>query len=222
MTAPINLKKNRQFKTLFLSLFVLATLLYPSAPVFAADDVKPSTAKTNDRKYGYVRLNSTTADEKKEQDAQKKAATQKKAPKRKTSAPAVDALPWRSDSALRIAETQIVSGKYAHAIQTLKNVLNRHPGNADAYAYTGYAQMRLGLDKKSKKSLRHALSLDAKHMGAHLYIGLMHLKEDKVAQAVERLAALRAICKGALCGEEDYLADQVNAYKKAKAEKTAP
>lgn len=218
-------KKNRLHKHLFTLILFTALTFGASTAAFAQKNSIEKLIQTNDRKYGYVsmgnesdlksKIHSKTVSPatEKQSKALTTTATGKIIP-RKTSAPPVEGLPWRSDAGLRIAETQIISGKYAQAVQTLKQVLTRHPANVDAHSYLGYCNMKLNLDKKAAKSLDLALRLDKKHMGAHLYTGLLYLKKGEKALAVERLAALRAICQGKLCSEENYLADQINTYKK--------
>lgn len=218
-------KKNRLHKHLFTLILFAALTFGASTTALAQKNSIEKLIQTNDKKYGYVsmgneeelksKINSKTISPSatNNPDALTTTATGKIIP-RKTSAPPVEGLPWRSDAGLRIAETQIVSGKYAQAVQTLNQVLARHPANVDAHTYLGYCNMKLNLDKKAAKSLDLALRLDGKHMGAHLYIGLLHLKKGEKALAVERLAALRTICQGKLCSEENYLADQINNYKK--------
>ncbi|TNE25970.1 MAG: tetratricopeptide repeat protein [Alphaproteobacteria bacterium] len=121
--------------------------------------------------------------------------------------------PWGADAGLKVAETQMMAGQYAQAVQTLKKVMSRESSNADTQAYLGQCYFHLGMMEDARKALDRALMGNPHHMGAHLYIGLLQLKEGKRDLVVERLAALRSLCQGGLCEEENYLSDQLNNTK---------
>jgi len=125
-------------------------------------------------------------------------------------------LAWRSDAGLHEAEVQMSAGQYAQVVQTLRKVAPRHPHNADAHAYLGQNLLMLGMKDEARRSLSHALKADPQHMGAHLYMGLLHLEDGKRDLVVEHLNVLRTLCGGALCQEEDYLAEQLNAARHRK------
>lgn len=123
---------------------------------------------------------------------------------------------WFSDDGLRIATIEINNRKYVQAIDSLEKVIQRHPKNADAYSFMGYSYLQLGILDKAQKNLKYALKISPDHMGAHLYMGLLHLKNNKKALALESLQAIKLICKGMLCAEEEYLANKINLHEENK------
>ena len=76
--------------------------------------------------------------------------------------------------------------------------------------------MKLGMLDKAEKNFGYAINMSPDHMGAHLYTGLLYLEKDKPKMALESLQALKIICNGMICNEEDYLADKINSYKADK------
>ncbi len=171
-------------------------------------------------KSGYIRIGKKNQEEVKPEVTDNKAdATKivKEAPAEEKDSSTI--MPWRHDDGLRTAEIQLMSGKYTQAIKTLDKVLKRHPANADAYVYIGFSYMELGLMDKAKKNLKRGLKISSNHMGAHLYLGIIALKENKTNIAMERLNALKALCRGMICAEEDFLSNEINAHKKKKKSK---
>ena len=79
-------------------------------------------------------------------------------------------VPFRTDAGLTKAETQISEEHYAQAIDTLGGVIARHPVNADAYTYLGYAYRKLGDDAKALENFRRAVQVDPQHLGANKYL----------------------------------------------------
>lgn len=228
------LNKSRQYKTVIAAVVVI--LLISPQSVFADDSSgieSPPTMKAGKGNYGYFRMGNnpdpdpSPAAEKTPQ--QQPAATQqsyglKNAVAGENSPASADTVPqkntatqpWGADAGLQHAATQMAAGQYAQAVQTLKKVISRDASNADAHAYTGQCYFHLGMMEDARKSLERALLGNPRHMGAHLYIGLLHLKNGQRDLVVERLAALRSLCLGGLCEEENYLSDQLNTTKPVK------
>lgn len=125
-------------------------------------------------------------------------------------------VPFREDAGLISAEYYIATEKYTEALQVLGGVLKRHPVNADAYTYRGYAYEQLGDLKKARENYNRALQINAKHLGANRYLAGLYLKKGKLAQAMEQLEAIRVICAGTDCAEEDELAAAINRFKKGE------
>ncbi len=207
-------------------LFVMFTLIF-TASVFAEN---PPVQKDNDpnthlKSSKYIKLGVPEEfQDKKKTNAIDKNTNKEQLPKiknnkkhskyiRQSDRPKL----WLSDDGLRIATIHINNRKYVQAIDILEKVLQRQPKNSDAYAFMGYSYLQLDILDKAKKNLQYALKLYPKHMGAHLYMGLLHLKNNKKNLALESLQALKIICKGMICAEEEYLANKINLHSnKAK------
>ena len=214
------ISKNIQRSNLLL--IIVSILLTISVLPVQAETPKYKINK--DKKFGYIRVKKSEAPQPKETSEDKKAPTSNTTTKentvnqqktKKKSLPP----PWRLDAGLRIAEIEIVSGKYTQAIETLKKVLERHPGNTDAYTYTGYSYMKLGMLDKAEENLGYALKMSPDHMGAHLYMGLLSLEKNKPQLAMESLQAIRIVCRGMICSEENYLANKIDSHKAKKKNK---
>jgi len=229
--------RSRQFKHLAVSIFV--GLFLCASPALGQTDKgveSPDPVKTGRGNYGYFRMEQPKPETPPKKEATTAPASQPEQPSAaqtttptlgmKSAVPtarsvptipeqhaAAKTMPWRSDAGLQIAESQMVAGQYAQALQTLNKALARHQGNPDVHAYIGQCYFHLGMMQEARKSLERALMGDPEHMGAHLFIGLLHLKEGHRDLVVERLAALRSLCKGLLCEEENYLSDQLNTTK---------
>lgn len=108
---------------------------------------------------------------------------------------------FRRDSGLVKAEYLLSAGQFSAALDTVKDVLQRHPGDADAYTYRGYAYYRLGETASAVKDFKKALELDPSHLGANKYLADTYLDEGKVSLALEQLQAVRMICGNTDCEE---------------------
>lgn len=125
-------------------------------------------------------------------------------------------VPFRADSGLITAEYYLATGKFTQALSVLKGVLDRHPQNADAFAYQGYAWQNLGDMKKAEESYTRALGIDPTHLGAQKYMGNIHLSKNDMARAMESLQALRITCGVGGCEELDEMESDINRYKKSE------
>lgn len=231
MMAVKILNRNRRFKTVAAAAFLFLTVLPRPVSAETSTGVEtPPTMKTGQGNYGYFRMEESPAvkpaDTKSAPQQQPDAVQQpsyglKNAVAGENSAVPADtvpqkstgAAPWGADAGLQHAATQMSAGQYAQAVQTLKKVMARDASNADAHAYIGQCYYHLGMTEDARKSLERALMANPRHMGAHLYIGLLHLKNGQRDLVVERLAALRSLCQGGLCEEENHLADRLNTTK---------
>jgi len=124
---------------------------------------------------------------------------------------------FRVDSGLIQTEDFLKSGNYSAALQSSANVLMRHPRNADAYVYRGYAYYKLGQQQKAYESFKTALMINPSHLGANKYLANIYLDEGKVDRALEQLQALRIVCGSYNCAEIDALEAEINNHKATAA-----
>lgn len=125
-------------------------------------------------------------------------------------------VPFRTDSGLITAEYYLATGKYTQALDVLGGVLQRHPQNADAYTYRGFAYHKLGDLKKARENYNRAIIIDPKHLGANKYIASLYLAEDNLPKAMEQLQVILYVCAGMNCGEADELQGEINRHKSSK------
>ncbi|HRI77606.1 MAG TPA: tetratricopeptide repeat protein [Alphaproteobacteria bacterium] len=128
-------------------------------------------------------------------------------------------VPFREDSGLITAEYYLATGKYMQSLDVLGGVLQRHPQNADAYVYRGYAYQKLGDKKKARENYRTALTLNPRHLGANKYVGNLWLEDGDLARAMEQLQAMIYICAGTYCAEVDELQNDINRFRTQKKSK---
>jgi len=125
-------------------------------------------------------------------------------------------VPFRTDSGLITAEYYLATGKYTQALDVLGGVLHRHPQNADAYVYRGYAYHKLGDLKKARENYNRAIAIYPTHLGANKYIADLYLEEGNVAKAMEQLQVILYVCAGMNCEEADELQGAINRFKTNK------
>jgi tetratricopeptide (TPR) repeat protein len=129
-------------------------------------------------------------------------------------------MPFREDSGLSKAEYLLSAGQFSAALDTVDDVLMRHPNNADAYTYRGYAYHRLGETAAAAKSFRMALQLNPTHLGANKYLADMYLEAGKVSLALEQLQVIRMTCGRTDCEELRALEREIDQHKQGgRAEK---
>lgn len=143
------------------------------------------------------------------------AAEEEKTPE---DAPAQRELPFREDSGLTKAEYLISAGQYSAAIDTASDVIRRHPGSADAYAYRGYAYMKLGQKTQAAKDLKAALQLKPTHLGANKYLADIYLEDGDVARAIEQSQVIRMACGQMDCEELRALQRAIDQSKQGDEE----
>jgi tetratricopeptide (TPR) repeat protein len=113
------------------------------------------------------------------------------------------------------AAVQAISIKqYERAIPLLERVVQRDPGNADAYNWLAYATRKSGDPAKAIPIYQQALALDPRHLGAHEYIGEAYLALDDLAHAKEHLKRLDKLCFFS-CEQYRDLKKAVQAYEKS-------
>ncbi|MBI1215110.1 MAG: tetratricopeptide repeat protein [Alphaproteobacteria bacterium] len=130
-------------------------------------------------------------------------------------------VPFRTDEGLTSAEYYLAVGKYAEALSVLKGVLARHPDDADAFAYRGYAYEKLGDLKSAERDYRRALLIDPRHLGANRYLASLFLRGGDLSRALEQLQVIRMVCGAMDCQEQDELEDEINKYKNGQKEPDA-
>ncbi|MDP1967385.1 MAG: hypothetical protein Q8K93_34875 [Reyranella sp.] len=113
------------------------------------------------------------------------------------------------------AKAMIEARDYANALPLLQQVVARDPKNADAYNLMGFATRKSGNPNGSLQYYQQALAIDARHLGAHEYIGEAYLMLDQPAQAEQHLARLDSLCVFG-CAEYRMLKTAVANYKAGK------
>lgn len=137
---------------------------------------------------------------------------------------------YREDSGLTKAEYFLAKGKYSAALDAAADVLKRHPNNADALTYRGYAEWQLGQTSQARKSFKAALSVNPTHLGANKYLADLYLQSGDVARAREQMQVIRMVCGGSDCAELDALESAIDNFrhslaasqKEAKGKDAAP
>lgn len=125
-------------------------------------------------------------------------------------------VPFREDSGLITAEYYLATGKYSQSLQVLGGVLTRHPQNADAYCYRGFAYQNLGDTQKARENYQRALLINPAHLGALKYMGELYLQDGKLDDAMQQMLAIRAVCGDQSCEELDELQSSINKRKAAR------
>ena len=110
------------------------------------------------------------------------------------------------------AKAMIEARDYANALPLLQQVVAKEPKNADAYNLMGFATRKSGNPNGSLQYYQQALAIDARHLGAHEYIGEAYLMLDQPAQAEQHLARLDSLCVFG-CAEYRMLKTAVANYK---------
>ncbi|MCK5518764.1 MAG: tetratricopeptide repeat protein [Alphaproteobacteria bacterium] len=127
---------------------------------------------------------------------------------------AEDSIPFREDSGLTKAEYLLSAGQFSAALNTADDVLARHPNNADAYTYRGYAYYRLGETAKASKNFKKALIINPTHLGANAYIAKIYLDKGNMARALEQMQVIRMTCGYMDCEELNMLKRNIDKYKR--------
>ena len=92
------------------------------------------------------------------------------------------------------AKAMIEAKDYKAALPLLQQVVAKDAKNADAYNLMGYATRKSGDANGSLQYYNQALAIDAKHLGAHEYVGEAYLMLDRPAEAEQHLARLDSLC----------------------------
>jgi Flp pilus assembly protein TadD len=121
-----------------------------------------------------------------------------------------------ADPAFAQAKAMIEQQKnYAGAIPLLQGVVQRDPRNADAFNLLGYATRASGNPQGSLQYYTQALAIDARHLGAHEYLGEAYLMLDRPAEADQMLARLDSLCVFG-CTEYRMLKAAIANYKQGR------
>ena len=113
------------------------------------------------------------------------------------------------------AKAMIEARDYANALPLLQQVVAKDPKNADAYNLMGYATRKSGDPNGSLQYYQQALAIDARHLGAHEYVGEAYLMLDRPAEAEQHLARLNSL--GVFgCSEYRMLKTAIADYKAGK------
>jgi tetratricopeptide (TPR) repeat protein len=110
------------------------------------------------------------------------------------------------------AKAMIEARDYANAMPLLQQVVAKDARNADAYNLMGYATRKSGNPSGSLQFYNQALAIDAKHLGAHEYVGEAYLMLDRPAEAEQHLARLDSLCVFG-CSEYRLLKAAIANYK---------
>ena len=105
------------------------------------------------------------------------------------------------------------------AIGLLKKVTTAEPSNPEAFNLLGFATRKSGDARGSLQYYQQALTLDAKHIGAHEYIGEAYLALNDLPKAEEHLRKLDDLCSFG-CREYRDLKAAVEVYKKGQRPKS--
>ena len=113
------------------------------------------------------------------------------------------------------AEYLIKAERYDEAIPLLQNVVAKNARDADAWNYLGFASRKVGKTNEALDAYNKALAIDAKHKGAHEYLGELYLLMKDPAKAQEQLTILQGLCGAGGCEEADDLQQAIADYKTA-------
>jgi cytochrome c-type biogenesis protein CcmH/NrfG len=121
---------------------------------------------------------------------------------------------------LEQARAAIAKQDWAGAQAVLREAVQRNPQDADYHNLYAYS-MRKGANPSMDLVFRHyneALRLNAKHRGAHEYIGEAYLMTGNVAKAKDHLAQLERLC-AAGCDERAALQREISLFERQHAAK---
>jgi Flp pilus assembly protein TadD len=120
-----------------------------------------------------------------------------------------------ADPAFAQAKAMIEQKNYTGAIPLLQGVVQRDPRNPDAFNLLGYATRASGNPQGSLQYYTQALAIDARHLGAHEYLGEAYLMLDRPAEADQMLARLDSLCVFG-CTEYRMLKTAIASYKQGR------
>ena len=124
------------------------------------------------------------------------------------------ATPAPRDPALERYSAASASQDWAGAAAAMREALSREPGNADFHNLYAYS-VRKSSNPDMNLVFKHyneALRIDAKHRGAHEYIGEAYLMVGNVAKAKEHLGTLDKLCFFG-CAEFSDLKKAISEYE---------
>ncbi len=102
------------------------------------------------------------------------------------------------------SKSLLKDGNYAKAEGLLRKALADDPGNADAWNLLGYATRLQDNYEQAEEYYGKALAIDAKHVGAMQYLGMLYVKTGRTGEAKKLLARIDDACFLS-CSEYDDL-----------------
>lgn len=99
-----------------------------------------------------------------------------------------------STAQIKTAERQIRRGNYVAATETLRQIVEAQPKNADAWNLLGYVARKRGKFRDAERYYATALEIDPNHVGALEYQGELFVQTGRVDQARANLARLARVC----------------------------
>ena len=123
-----------------------------------------------------------------------------------------------ADSDYIEANELLDDGRYAEAVVLLEKVIERDPGNADAWSQLGFASRKTRTWAKSEMYYAKALALDPKHEQAMEYMGEMYLETGRPELARTMLDKLVKLCPDG-CEARSELELAFEEYGRRKAKK---
>lgn len=103
--------------------------------------------------------------------------------------------PAAGDAAYLAAAGLINQGRYAEALQSLREAARVFGPHPDILTYEGFANRKLGNHATALEFYALALKLQPQHRGATEYLGEYYVEIGDLARANAQLAKLEAICK---------------------------
>jgi tetratricopeptide (TPR) repeat protein len=101
---------------------------------------------------------------------------------------------------------------YASALLNFQAAIRQDPGNVEFYTHMAQVQLRLELVDDAKRLLRHALTLNPDHVGAHQMLGDLDFAGGRVADAAKHYCAALAGAPSSV----DILINLGRCYKELK------
>jgi Flp pilus assembly protein TadD len=134
-----------------------------------------------------------------------------------TSMAAGDGLAWAPlDPDFAAGKRALAARDWNGAIRALESAALRDTRNADLQSYLGYAYGRLRHFENAVRHYEQALTLNARHRGAHQHLGETYLVAGDLVKATEHFAELERICL-IPCQEHDNLKRAIGDYARAVA-----
>ena len=110
-------------------------------------------------------------------------------------------------------ETAVKAEQWPTAIRYMNIMVQKEPGNADAWNYLGYSYRHVGEMDKSFAAYEKALTINPKHREAREYLGEAYLQVGRLDGAEEQLKVLDKLCF-LPCEEYTELKEKIAEYKK--------
>jgi predicted Zn-dependent protease len=92
------------------------------------------------------------------------------------------------------AQAAVYAGNYPAAQRILAQLTVSEPDNPDVWNLFGYASRNMELMGPALEAYETALTLDPNHLGALEYQGILFVQLDRLDDAQQNLAKLKALC----------------------------